>query len=296
MADTARSAAALKAFFETGDIPTQQQFADFITSYSNLVDNNLLDGIDAGVTTVTPPVQGTATALTKRMNLITVNAADDGGVKLPTGANNMLIGIVNTAAGTVSIFPTTGQNINQLAANARITIGASGYVVLQYITSVGWSIVGGTIFSTGTVAMPVAENEYNKATSTSLGTSNVLYPTQNAVKTYVDARTTGTVKRYTARVFLDTGSIDDVTVICNTTGMTPAWTYSATGILNVTLPGAWDYTKMMFYVTAGQALNLPALFINDEDAPSPIHIEIKDLAGSAVSSGVVWFDVLYFGA
>lgn len=31
------------------------------------------------------------------------------------------------------------------------------------------------------------ENAANKSTSTSLGTSNTLYPTQNAVKTYADA-------------------------------------------------------------------------------------------------------------
>ena len=33
------SKAALKAFFETGDKPTQAQFADFIDSYNNTVDN-----------------------------------------------------------------------------------------------------------------------------------------------------------------------------------------------------------------------------------------------------------------
>lgn len=36
-----------------------------------------------------------------------------------------------------------------------------------------------------------AENVANKSTSTALGSSNLLYPTQNAVKTYVDAAVTG---------------------------------------------------------------------------------------------------------
>ena len=39
--------------------------------------------------------------------------------------------------------------------------------------------------------MNTKENELNKSTNTSLGTSDVLYPTQNAVKTYVDAATPG---------------------------------------------------------------------------------------------------------
>ena len=35
------------------------------------------------------------------------------------------------------------------------------------------------------------ENTANKSTATALGTSDVLFPTQNAVKTYVDAASTG---------------------------------------------------------------------------------------------------------
>ena len=39
-------------------------------------------------------------------------------------------------------------------------------------------------------ALDLKENSSNKSNSTSLGTSDVLYPTQNAVKAYVDAQTT----------------------------------------------------------------------------------------------------------
>lgn len=35
--------AALKAFFETGDKPTEAQFADFIDSYFNFIDNDTID-------------------------------------------------------------------------------------------------------------------------------------------------------------------------------------------------------------------------------------------------------------
>ena len=35
------------------------------------------------------------------------------------------------------------------------------------------------------------ENTANKSTATTLGTSDVLFPTQNAVKTYVDAASSG---------------------------------------------------------------------------------------------------------
>src|SRR5678815_4122329 len=42
-----------------------------------------------------------------------------------------------------------------------------------------------------TAAEATKENAANKSTATTLGTSDVLFPTQNAVKTYVDAASTG---------------------------------------------------------------------------------------------------------
>jgi hypothetical protein len=40
-------------------------------------------------------------------------------------------------------------------------------------------------------ALDVKENTSNKSATTTLGTSDVLFPTQNAVKTYVDAAVAG---------------------------------------------------------------------------------------------------------
>ena len=39
-----------------------------------------------------------------------------------------------------------------------------------------------------TAALALKENAANKSTTTTLGTSDVLFPTQNAVKTYVDTQ------------------------------------------------------------------------------------------------------------
>jgi len=50
------------------------------------------------------------------------------------------------------------------------------------------------------------ENVANKSTSTSLGTSNTLYPTQNAVKTYVDNNAGLPYKVYTAILTAGAGS------------------------------------------------------------------------------------------
>jgi hypothetical protein len=61
------------------------------------------------------------------------------------------------------------------------------------------------------------ENVANKSTSTSLGTSNTLYPTQNAVKTYVDNNAGLPYKVYTASFTYESGS-PIVTVYKNTIG------------------------------------------------------------------------------
>ena len=49
-------------------------------------------------------------------------------------------------------------------------------------------------------ALNLKEDVSNKSTATTLGTSDVLYPTQNAVKTYVDASSTGSSAGLTAEV------------------------------------------------------------------------------------------------
>ena len=54
-------------------------------------------------------------------------------------------------------------------------------------------------------ALDVKENTANKSVTTTLGTSNVLFPTQNAVKTYVDAAVAG--------VTITDGSITDSKII-----------------------------------------------------------------------------------
>jgi hypothetical protein len=55
-------------------------------------------------------------------------------------------------------------------------------------TSVNWGGIFGSISNQGdlTTALGLKEDVSNKSTNTSLGTSNTSYPSQNAVKTYVD--------------------------------------------------------------------------------------------------------------
>jgi hypothetical protein len=110
------------------------------------------------------------------------------------------------------------------------------------------------------------ENVTNKSTSTSLGTSNTLYPTQNAVKTYVDNNAGLPYKVYTASVLLD-GSGATVTVYKNTIGDGSAdgvndiaWSKDFFGWLvtmsgSTAFPAGKTWIQSSNYISGGQAFN-----------------------------------------
>jgi hypothetical protein len=87
--------------------------------------------------------QGTATALTKEMNIVSTVSSGQG-VVLPTAVAGMMLTITNTSANSLLVYPATGGVINSLAANAGYTLQASG--TLQFIapTATQWYTVGAT--------------------------------------------------------------------------------------------------------------------------------------------------------
>jgi hypothetical protein len=89
--------------------------------------------------------QGTATALTKEINVVsTVVPLVNSGVKLPVAVPGMVITIINTSANAVLVWPNTGGDINGAAANAAYSHSAGA--TLQYIapTTTDWYTVGAT--------------------------------------------------------------------------------------------------------------------------------------------------------
>ena len=103
----------------------------------------------------------------------------------------------NTAG---SLMVADGTNFNPVVLSGDATVNSSGVLALNYttaqsasasskgfLTAADWSL-----FNTKQSAIGyIAEDNTNKATSTLLGTSDVLYPSQKAVKTYVDNAATG---------------------------------------------------------------------------------------------------------
>ncbi len=99
-------------------------------------------------------------------------------------------------------------------------------------------------------ALDVKENSANKSATTTLGTSDVLFPSQNAVKTYVDAAVAG--------VTIADGSITDVKIV----GMAAS---KLTGIVAVANGGTGSGTLSSGYVKAGasQFTTTATIPIND---------------------------------
>lgn len=88
--------------------------------------------------------QGTATALTKEINVVSTVSSGANGVVLPTAVAGMVLIINNTSADTLNVYPATGGNINSGSVNAAYPHG-SGASLQYYATSdTQWYTVGAT--------------------------------------------------------------------------------------------------------------------------------------------------------
>lgn len=117
------------------------------------------------------------------------------GIKVGLSLDKNDVGLTNVdntsdASKPVSTATQTALNLKAPLASPAFTGTVSGITA----TMVGLGNVNNTSdaskpVSTATQnALDLKENLSNKSTSTSLGTSNTLYPTQNAVKTYADTK------------------------------------------------------------------------------------------------------------
>lgn len=94
------------------------------------------------------------------------------------------------------------------------------------------------------------ENVVNKSPNTSLGgatPSDTLYPTQKAVKDYVDAQRP--YKVYVALLSQSGTSAPVATVLENTLGGTVVWTRNSAGDYSATLTGAFTAGKTVCFYT-----------------------------------------------
>ena len=87
--------------------------------------------------------QGTATTLTKEINVVSTVSSGQG-VILPTAVAGMVIHITNTSANALLVYPASSGIINSLSANAGYTQGAGATITYIAPTTTQWYTGGAT--------------------------------------------------------------------------------------------------------------------------------------------------------
>jgi len=156
-----QGSATIKANFETGDIPTEAQFSDWIDSYENAVDVLHLLGLETVITAVTPPDKATATQLTVRYNVVQNGDAAGAGVKLTMAVINQVQTVYNNTGELLYVFPSSLETIRGFDPDDALEL-QPGEVV--EFTGVGGSIMVADI--KGSMVRTTDENLVITATTT----------------------------------------------------------------------------------------------------------------------------------
>jgi hypothetical protein len=140
--------------------------------------------------------------------------------------------------------------------NGKLNISDTAAMLLPYVKQAALTtLLSNTVLQSD---LDLKENTSNKSATTTLGTSDVLFPTQNAVKTYVDAAVTG--------VTITDGSITDPKIISISAG-------KITGVVPVANGGTGAST------IAAVKTNLA---INNVDNTSDVNKPISTLTQNAL--------------
>jgi hypothetical protein len=113
-----------------------------ITGANIIATNYNIRSVETGITAAGSS-QGTGTALTKEINIVSTVSSGANGVVLPTAVAGMVINITNATANAMIVYPVTGGQINSLGTNAGFSLGTT---TIQFIapTTTQWYTVGAT--------------------------------------------------------------------------------------------------------------------------------------------------------
>jgi len=175
---------------------TNSKLADGAVTTAKVTDGNITTAKLADAAVTTPKLVDGAVTTTKVTdgNITTAKLAD-AAVTTPKLAD---AAVTDVKVVTVSGTKVTG-NISGNAANVTGTVAVANGGTGATTAAVARTNLGlGNVDNTSDLNKPIStatqstldlkESLSNKSTSTTLGTSDALYPTQNAVKTYVDGQ------------------------------------------------------------------------------------------------------------
>jgi len=103
-----------------------------IASTGRVAFKSIATAISAAGTT-----QSTATALTKTINIVSTVSASQG-VRLPSAEAGEFILVANQGVNALSVYPASGHTINNLAANASLSLAADTRRLFFAATSTAW--------------------------------------------------------------------------------------------------------------------------------------------------------------
>jgi len=128
----------------TGLLTTQTLAVNGNITGGNLVATSYhIRSITTGITAA-GSTQGTATALTKEINVVSTVSSGANGVLLPTAVAGIVLIVNNTSANTLNVYPATGGAVNSGSTNAAYS-HVSGASIQYYATSgTQWYTVGAT--------------------------------------------------------------------------------------------------------------------------------------------------------
>ncbi len=187
---------------------------------------------------------------------------------LDTSGNGTLTGSLHVNGNKIFMGTNTtgtllvgdGTNFNPVTLSGDAAIAASGALTINYaaaqsadgatkgfLTAADWNTFNGKQAALGFTP----ENTTNKSTDGSLGTSDVLFPTQNAVKTYVDNKDLGLIWHNPVElvnVIADTSTavgapVNNDAYIINTGGAAGNWSTFAEGDLVQWQVSSWVLIK-----------------------------------------------------
>jgi hypothetical protein len=143
---------------------------------------------DAGSDTKYPSVRAIKTYVDQATQGIALQAAVD--AKADKNSP-VFTGTPSMPSGTTAVTQSPGNNSTAIATTSFVQGAIASATIVDADANTKGKIqltgdLGGTAGSPTVPALANKEDVSNKSTSTSLGTSNSLYPTQNAVKVYVD--------------------------------------------------------------------------------------------------------------
>jgi len=124
-----------------GDVDlTYRTDTNTLTTENISLSGNYLRSVATGISAA-GSTQGTATAITKDINIVSTVSAGQG-IVLPTAIAGMVIIVNNTSATSLNVYPATGATINTLSTNTAYTHVAGASLQYFAVSATQWYTVG----------------------------------------------------------------------------------------------------------------------------------------------------------